>query len=71
MASLACVGDPVLTETAGIINCLVSSGYGVMADRHSGTGLGGVASKTVEESRVVASFLVGPELATWAGEQTV
>lgn len=35
-----------------------------------GTG-GGVASKTVEESRVVASFLVGPELATWAGEQTV
>lgn len=62
----------MLTETAGIINCLVSSGYGVMADRHSGTGLGGVvASKTVEESRVVASFLVGPELATWAGEQTV
>lgn len=60
-----------MTETAGIINCLVSSGYGVMADRHSGTGLEGVASKTVEESRVVASFLVGPELATWAGEQTV
>lgn len=29
----------MLTETAGIINCLVSSGYGVMADRRSGTGL--------------------------------
>lgn len=31
----------MLTETAGIINCLVSSGYDVMADRRSGTGLGG------------------------------
>lgn len=32
--------DPVLTETAGVINCLVSSGYRVMADSSSGMGCG-------------------------------
>lgn len=36
-----------------------------------GDGTKGVASETVEESRVVASFLVGPELAMWVGEQAV
>ena len=30
------VGDPVLTETAGVINCLVSSGYRAKADSSSG-----------------------------------
>lgn len=59
----------MLTETAGIINCLVSSGYGVMADRHSGTGLGGGLVTVEEESRVTASFLMGSGLAMWAGEQ--
>lgn len=58
----------MLTETAGIINCLVSSGYGVMADRRSGTGLGGGVT-VEEESGVTASFLVGSGLAMWAGER--
>lgn len=34
------MGDLVLTETAGVINCLVSSGYCAMADSSSGTGHG-------------------------------
>lgn len=37
---LVYAGDPVLTETAGVINCLVSSGYRVMADGSSGMGRG-------------------------------
>lgn len=37
------VGDPVVTETAGVINCLVSSGYGARADSRSGWGLGAAA----------------------------
>lgn len=47
------VGDPVLTETAGVINCLVSSGYRAKADSSSGMRCGvGPRPEAAENGRL-------------------
>lgn len=57
------VGDPVLTETAGVINCLVSSGYRAKADSSSGMRCGvGPRPEAAENGRLGG----GQQLALWA-----
>ena len=55
------VGDPVLTETAGVINCLVSSGYRAKADSSSGMRCGAGPGR-----RQLTMAGGGGQLALWA-----